>query len=121
MVAELTALRRQTRGFSAGVPDPADQPLLMHKLINLLIKTIAPIPYQNGLEHARLVRDSDRDWVIIRAPVLTDTAATGRYRVGYVGKEMGRTLSRADFADFILKQVTDTTYLRKAPVVSDPR
>jgi hypothetical protein len=103
----------------AGVPDPVDQPQWVHKLINLLIKTVAPIPYNNGLDHARLIRESDRAWTIVRAPMQTDAPPAGRYRVGYVGRQMGRTLSRADLADFVLKQIGDSTYLRQAPVVSD--
>jgi hypothetical protein len=42
----------------------------------------------------------------------------GEYRVGYVGKESGTRLSRADVADFMLKQTTDDVYLHQAPVVS---
>jgi hypothetical protein len=50
--------------------------------------------------------------------MLTDKPE-GKYQVTYVGKEMARTLSRASFADFMLKQAGDRQYIHKAPVISD--
>jgi len=52
--------------------------------------------------------------------MLTDQPSDGQW-VGYVGKDMGRTLSRTTFAKFMLAQLTDKTYVRKAPVVTDAR
>jgi putative NADH-flavin reductase len=64
-----------------------------------------------------LITASDLDWVIARPGVLTKGAATGNYRNG---PEVGSYLwpvavSRADVADFMLKQLTDDTYLGTAP------
>ena len=44
--------------------------------------------------------------------------AASRLVKTYVGKESGTRLSRADVADFMIKQTTDDTYLHQAPVVS---
>jgi hypothetical protein len=49
---------------------------------------------------------------------LLDAAHTGTYRVGYVGKASGRQLSRADGADFVLKELTGNKYIQQMPVVS---
>jgi hypothetical protein len=67
----------------------------------------------------QLVRDSDRDWTVVRVPRLTDAPAVGKIRVGYLGADVGVQISRADMADFLLKQVNDQTYLLKAPVISN--
>ena len=56
--------------------------------------------------------------MIVRAPVLNEGEKKGEYRIGYVGKGSGTRLSRADVADFMLKQTTDDTYLHQAPMVS---
>ena len=40
------------------------------------------------------------------------------HRVGCVGKNSGFKISRADVADFMLEQATDTTHLGQAPMVS---
>jgi putative NADH-flavin reductase len=65
-----------------------------------------------------VIQESDLEWVIVRAPVLVEGEKKGEYRVGYVGKESGTRLSRADLADFMLKQSTNDTYLHRAPVIS---
>lgn len=70
-------------------------------------------------QHAEVIKQSDLDWVIVRGPMLTDGPHTGKYRVGWVGVNTGSRISRADLADFMLKQVADETYLSKLPMVSN--
>lgn len=69
------------------------------------------------LRQEELIRASDRDWVIVRPGVLTNGPARGTYRHG---PEAGNyfwpvTISRADVADFMLKQLREDTYLGMAP------
>jgi putative NADH-flavin reductase len=59
---------------------------------------------------------SDLDWIIVRPARLTDSPRMGDYKVGAplpVGPRA--KISRADVADFLLKQVNDDTYLHKIP------
>jgi len=56
--------------------------------------------------HARVIQGSGLDWVIVRGPVLTEGGKKGEHRVGYVGKNSGFKISRADVADFMLEQGT---------------
>jgi putative NADH-flavin reductase len=67
-----------------------------------------------------LVRASSLDWVIVRPAILTNGPRTGRYRAGFSADDgrIKRKISRADTADFMLKQLTDNTYLRQTPGVS---
>jgi putative NADH-flavin reductase len=74
-------------------------------------------------DHARQeehIKRSGLDWIIVRPGNLTDGARTGVYRHGFAATD--RTIevqaSRADVADFMLKQLADDTYLRKTPGVS---
>ena len=64
-----------------------------------------------------IIASSDLDWVIVRPGALTNGAATGSYRHGLdVGSYLWPvTISRADVADFMLKQLTDDTYLGMTP------
>lgn len=64
----------------------------------------------------QLIRESTLDWTIVRPGQLTNGSRRGVYRHGpNVGSwVLTLWISRADVADFILKQLTDTTYLRKA-------
>jgi len=54
----------------------------------------------------------------VRFPRLTDGSHTGIYRVGFLGKDSGMQLARADGADFILKELAEGKYIRQSPVIS---
>ncbi len=63
----------------------------------------------------RIIMADDSDWIIVRPGGLTDGPLTGRYRITGPGDRVGQpTISRADVADFILKNLTDGRYVRKA-------
>jgi putative NADH-flavin reductase len=66
------------------------------------------------------IRASALDWTIVRPGVLTNGPHTGSYRHGFspTDRSIKAKISRADVADFVLKQLTDDTYLHKTPGVS---
>lgn len=66
------------------------------------------------------VRQSQLDWTIVRPGAFLDGERTGRYRHGFSGTDKASQLkiSRADVADFILKQLANQTYLHQAPSLS---
>ncbi len=67
-----------------------------------------------------LVRNSTLDWTIVRPGALTDGPLTGDYRHSFPSTDRDITLqiSRADVADFILKQLADRASLFQAPSLS---
>ena len=73
--------------------------------------------YDRVRQETLIAENSDTDWVIVRAATLTNGPARARYRHGpSVGSYLWpNRISRADFADFMLKQLTDDTYLGRAP------
>lgn len=111
-------VRRLINLTGAGVRDPQDQPKLVDKVFGFALKRLQPDLLRDSENHVQVIRGSDLDWIVVRGPRLTEGPRTGKYRVGYVGKDSGTQASRADIADFMLKQVTDNTYVRKLPVVS---
>jgi putative NADH-flavin reductase len=75
------------------------------------------------LDHERqenYVRQSQLDWTLVRPGAFTDGPLTGRYRHGFSGQDRTTKLkiSRADVANFMLKQLTDRSYSRKSPGIS---
>jgi len=66
------------------------------------------------------IQASGLDWTIVRPAAFTDGPATGRYRHGFTAtaKDLTLKISRADVADFMLRQLTDDSYLRRAPGLS---
>jgi putative NADH-flavin reductase len=67
-----------------------------------------------------VVRRSSLDWTIVRPPHLTNGPRTGVYRHGFGVTERGieGRISRADVADFMLRQLADDQYLHQAPGLS---
>ena len=64
--------------------------------------------------------ESNLDWIIVRPGQLTNGPKRGTYRHGLdIGSKLWTvSISRADVADFMLKQLTDDSYLRKTPGVA---
>lgn len=111
-------VRRLVCQSSLGVGDSLAVPMPLYvKLLFPLVlrRTFAD---HEGQEH--LVRQSTLDWTIIRPTKMVDGERTGVYRSGLTDtKEKVKVkVSRADVADFMLRQLTDDSYLRLAPWVS---
>lgn len=62
---------------------------------------------------------NDIDWVCVRPTYLTNRAFTGKYRVQHQHcPKGGRKISRADLADFIVKQIDSDEFIHKKPVIA---
>jgi uncharacterized protein YbjT (DUF2867 family) len=61
------------------------------------------------------VADSFVDWTIVRVPTLTNGRLTAAYRAGedIRARSPLPMMSRADVADFLLRQLTDAAFIRK--------
>jgi putative NADH-flavin reductase len=66
------------------------------------------------------IRQSQLEWIIVRPGALTNGPRTGFYRSGFssTDRTIKGKISRADVADFMLKQLADDTFLRKTPGLS---
>lgn len=66
------------------------------------------------------IRQSQADWTIARPAALTNGPLTQRYQQGFpaTAKGLRMKISRADVADFMLRQLHTTTYLRRAASLS---
>jgi putative NADH-flavin reductase len=66
-----------------------------------------------------IVKTSNLEWLIVRPGFLTNGPRTGKYRVieNLSGVTAGK-ISRADVADFILKQLASPTHFGKTPLLT---
>ncbi|MBK8129266.1 MAG: NAD(P)H-binding protein [bacterium] len=103
----------------AGVADPNDKPQMIGRFFGLALRLFAKHILADSQSMVAVVRKSNLDWALARAPRLNDNPGAGRLKVGYAGQGPGTQLSRADFARFMLEQLHDDTWLRKAPMVSN--
>jgi uncharacterized protein YbjT (DUF2867 family) len=113
-----TGVRRLVCVTSIGVGDSRQQ---MGRLVRWVV---AGVLLRNAMadkeKQEALIRASGLDWVIVRPGSLHDGPATGRYRVGTGPAFRSAAVARADVAEFMLRELTDATYLRATPSVVGP-
>jgi putative NADH-flavin reductase len=115
---EKTGVKRFICQSSYGVGDSRETlPFLMKYLIVpfMLRRAFADHEIQENY-----IKESQLDWIIVRPAALTDGEHTGSYQHGYTAdnKTVTNKISRADTADFMLKQLADNDYLHKTPSIS---
>lgn len=76
--------------------------------------------FQDHILQERCIKQSQLDWIIVRPAAFTDGSRTGNYQYGFTATQKGLELkiSRADVADFMLKQLSDNSYLHQTPGLS---
>ncbi len=112
-------VRRVIWATGAGVSAEQDKPAFMNKFIGFLLKLTAKEVLEDSMAGVEALKASGLDWTIVRGPMLTDQPGSGKFRIGYVTSEMGRTLSRENFAEGMLQQIQSDEWLRKMPALSD--
>ena len=111
-------VKRIVSTTGAGVRQPEDQPKFIDHFIGFLLNVLAKDVVLDSAANVRVIQSSDLDWTVVRYPRLVNGERKGSYRVGYVGKDSGTQITRADGADFVLKELFEKKWLRKLPVVS---
>ena len=67
----------------------------------------------------RIIRRSRLDWTIVRPTILTNEPRTGTYRVLVDQRDWtSGFISRADVADFLVKQVEDRSLFHRTPALT---
>ena len=94
---------------AAGVGDSWQQtPLLARIMFKTMLRNI----YSDHETQEALVKQSPLDWTIVRAAILKDNPATGDYAASNSGRV--KKINRADLADFLVKQVSNSEYREQA-------
>lgn len=100
-------------GFGAGESRAAIKPLQ-----RAAFELVFGRAYGDKDIRERMILQSSLDWTIVRPGVLFNGRSKGRYRI-LTRPEDWRNgiISRGDVADFVVRQLTDVSCLRKAPVL----
>jgi len=86
--------------------------------MNVLVPPLLRDEYADKEAQEKIVRQSDLEWIIVRPMILTNGPWTNDYRVGVDLKPGWRPyISRADVADFLMRQLTDDTFVRDTPAI----
>jgi len=100
--------------------DPHEKPTPVTRLIGFIPRTFMRRAYDEITGLTGLITASGLDWTIVRFIALKNTPKQARVRTGFFGTDkLGFAVSRADIAAFTAAQVDDTTYIRRAPAISN--
>lgn len=101
---------------SIGIGDSRRYLSVLYRFV--LVPLILRRAFSDHEGQERIIRASSLDWTIVRAGTLTDGPDTGEYHHGTLAERSGELkISRADVAGFMLNQVTDNAYVRRAAAV----
>ena len=86
----------------------------------LLVPLFMRRVYADYYVQEKHIKESQMDWTIVRPGVLTNDELTGVYPHGFMVDSKTTTvkISRADTADFMLKQLADNNDLHRATCIS---
>ncbi|NGN66743.1 SDR family oxidoreductase [Streptomyces sp. A7024] len=115
---EKAGIRRFVAQSTIGMGET--RPMLGPKYRWLLIPLLLRPTFADTARQEAVIQESDVDWTIVRCGALTDGERTGRYEhaTGTATSKVKGKISRADAAEFLLKQLEDDTYVRKAPYLT---
>lgn len=84
----------------------------------LIFKFILNNVYADKAKAELVIRNSKLQWTLIYPVILTNSPWTGKYKVGEHMEMKGLPkISRADVADFMIKQIKDDSFIMKSPVL----
>jgi len=116
---EKAGVKRFVCESSLGIGDSKGKLGLLYNavLIPLLLRNI----FLDKQAQETVIRESRLDWIIVRPTRLTNGPGRGTYRHGPdIGSSLKTlSVSRADVAEFMLKQLTEDIYLHKSPGLAD--
>lgn len=115
---EKTGVKRLICQSSDGVGDSRERLPFIYKY--LLVPFLLRRVFADHELQENHIKKSRLDWTIARPTALTNGDHTGAYQQGYNGdnKKVANKISRADTADFMLKQLADNDYLHQTPSLS---
>jgi putative NADH-flavin reductase len=86
-------------------------------IVNHVVSVILAKAIADHEEKEAIIKGSGLLWTIVRPPKLTNGPFTGQYHSGehITSKSLLLEISRADVADFMLKQIDSRAYIHKTP------
>jgi putative NADH-flavin reductase len=102
-----------------GVGDSKEDPgIAGSSFMKVIVPPLLRDEYADKNAQESIVRESGLEWVIVRPMILTNGPWTNAYRAS-VDLKPGRRpyISRADVADFLVRQLTNDAFVHKTPAI----
>jgi hypothetical protein len=96
---------------------PGDEPDARYRTLNLIVRLLIPSVYRDVVGSVNTVRTSGTEWTVVRVNRTRYKPPAGRVAAGSVNSKMKMRLTRADAADFIIRELSEKKYLGQAPAI----
>ena len=111
-----TGVTRIVSLTGTGVRFPGDKITLLDRFLNLSIGIFDPNRVKDGIDHVKLLEQSDVDWTVIRVLKLQNVAEKP-----FTLRENGPTkpyVGRDEVASAILQVLEQNSFVQKSPIIS---
>jgi len=125
LIIELMRTHGIHRLLALGTPsitDPNDKFSLRMSILVTGVATLAHTAYEDVVAIGETIRTqgNDLDWTIVRVPLLSGSDDKN-FVAGYVGDgKTGLWLARAGFASFVVQELKNDEWVKKAPLITLP-
>ena len=97
----------------AGIDIASDRKRLFDRIVSVLVHLFNREDAREKEQQYLLFKQSDLDWTLVRPPVLTAGTHTGEYQTDVHTLNGKPRLSRADLADFMVREIADRRYTQQ--------
>lgn len=115
---EQVGTRRLIYLSAFGVGDSRAQTSVLFRWVAFRLLSLNDLYANKEQEEEVIRRSTGLDWTIVRAAHLIDKPGTGSYRVIEGRGKLVEQIARADVAAFMLTQLEDDRYIRKAVAIA---
>ena len=107
-------VRRYVLVSGGAINMPGDKKTLGDRLFDVFVRRMERGGVQDKQRELEMLLQSSVDWTAVRVPRLIEGAEGGRVQIS-LERLPSKSLRRADLARFLLRQLDDSSFLRKAP------
>ena len=111
-------LRRYILVAGLNVDTPFDRKSAETKMATEWMKTNFPEIHADRQKAYEILSGSNTDWTLVRVPYIEFTEERSKIGVN-LEDSPGKKISAADIAGFLIEQLNDVTYFRKAPFIAN--
>jgi len=97
----------------------AFQPWIFNKIILPYFMKWLKVIIEDKNKMEPIIMNSTLDWTIVRCPNIVDKPAKGNCKATLDGKGLKLSITLADMAAFMVNQLTDNTFSKQAPSISN--
>ncbi len=100
------------------IDTPFDKKSFRTRLLSKIMKISFPAIIADKQKEYSLLSESSLDWTIVRLPLIEQTDSKGTVKQSLTDCP-GKKISTTDLARFLIDQLSDDRYIRKAPFISN--